>query len=221
MRYIIHIVLLAALCACGWFLYDQSRKPASDLTSEATLEVKIPKIVQAAIDARKHDESAALSGTPVDLDCFVWGPFDERKIVAVQGTLRRSGLLQKAEISDRFLPDRWIVYLGPYENDIAVRAFVKQFRSQGFKHVRPILRGALSYGVEIETFATEQEARDWMLSKKAPEVKGLRTTNRLGEPSNEVDLVFRSLTDKQREALFAIWKRWKGTQIQNCSFYKK
>ena len=119
------------------------------------------------------------------------------------------------------MPDRWIVYLGPYSNDIAVRAFVRQFRQQGYKNVRPILSGALSYGVEIETFETQELAQAWINGKKAPDVKGLRVTNRLGEPSDKVDLVFRDLTEEQRQSLFAIWPRWQGTEIQNCSFYQK
>ena len=220
-RYFVNFVLLLALCACGWFLYDQSRQPTVDLVAETKLKVDVPELVLATIEARKSDENARISGTPIDADCFVWGPFEGRQMIAVQSTLKQRGLLQKAEISDRFLPDRWIVYLGPYSNDIAVRAFVKQFRQQGYKNVRPILSGALSYGVEIETFESKEQAQAWINDKKAPDVKGLRVTNRLGEPSDKVDLVFRNLTEDQRQALFAIWKRWQGTEIQNCSFYQK
>ena len=189
--------------------------------AETKLKVDVPELVLATIEARKSDENARISGTPIDADCFVWGPFEGRQMIAVQSTLKQRGLLQKAEISDRFLPDRWIVYLGPYSNDIAVRAFVKQFRQQGYKNVRPILSGALSYGVEIETFESREQAQAWIKDKKAPDVKGLRVTNRLGEPSDKVDLVFRNLTEDQRQALFAIWKRWQGTEIQNCSFFQK
>ncbi len=221
MRYFINLVLLSALCACCWFLYDQSKQPTVDLFAESQLQFEIPKLVQATIDARKSDEAAKFSGAPVDADCFVWGPFDGGQIVSVQASLKQKGLLEQAEISDRFLPDRWIVYLGPYGNDIAVRAFVKQFREQGYKNVRPILRGNLSYGVEIETFESKQEALAWLSGPKAPDVQGLRVTNRLGEPSDKLDLVFRNLTPEKREALFSVWKRWKGTEIQNCSFYQK
>lgn len=221
MRYFIHFVLLAALFACGWVLYEQSRLPAADLVAETKLNVQVPEFVLAAIQARKHDEQAKISGTPVDLDCFVWGPFDGRQLVSVQSALRQRGLLQSAEIADRFLPDRWIVYLGPYDNDVAVRAFVKQFRQQGYKRVRPILQGALSYGVEIETFDSREQAQEWMESSKAPDVKGLRVTNRLGEPSDKVDLVFRSLTPEMRDALFRLGKRWKGTEILNCGYYQR
>lgn len=221
MRYLIHLVLILALGFCGWFLYEQSRQPTSDLVSETKLTVQVPELVIASIKAKKNDEAAKVSGTPIQADCFVWGPFTARQIVSVQQTLRRQGLLQSAEISDRFLPDRWIVYLGPYSNDVAVRAFVKQFRQQGYKHVRPILRGALSYGVEIETFDTQREAQEWVQSDKAPDVQGLRVTNRLGEPSDQVDLIFRNLTPDKRNALFSVWKRWGSTTIENCSFYQK
>ena len=221
MRYCVNFVLLLALCACGWFLYDQSRQPTVDFVAETKLKVDVPDLVRATIEARNNDENARISGTPIEADCFVWGPFDGRQLTSVQSTLKNRGLLHKAEISDGFLPDRWIVYLGPYSNDIAVRAFVKQFRQQGYKNVRPILSGALSYGVEIETFETQDLAQAWINGKKAPDVKGLRVTNRLGEPSDKVDLVFRDLTEEQRQSLFAIWPRWQGTEIQNCSFYQK
>lgn len=221
MRYFIHFVLLLALGVCGWFLYDYSQQPTSDLVSQARLDVRVPDFLRATIQARKNDEVAKISGTPVDMDCFVWGPFDEKQIVSVQKALRHRDLLQSAEISDRFLPDRWIVYLGPYDNDIAVRAFVKQFQQQGYRNVRPILRGTLSYGVEVETFDSQEQALRWMKSTQAPDVQGLRVTNRLGESSDQVDLIFRNLTADKRQVLFSIWKKWKGTEIQNCGYYRQ
>ena len=118
------------------------------------------------VEARKNDENARISGTPIEADCFVWGPFDGRQLTSVQSTLKNRGLLHKAEISDRFLPDRWIVYLGPYSNDIAVRAFVKQFRQQGYKNVRPILSGALSYGVEMKHLRLRSLLKPGSMAKK-------------------------------------------------------
>lgn len=221
MRYFINFVLLFALGACVWYLYDHSKQPTVDLVSDTRLDVHVPEFLRASIQAKKSDEQAKVSGTPVDIDCFAWGPFESKQLVAVQNALKRNGLIQSAEISDRFLPDRWIVYLGPYDNDIAVRAFVKQFRQQGYRNVRPILRGALSYGVEVETFESQEQALSWMASTEAPDVRGLRVTNRLGEPSDQVDLVFRNLTPEKRKILFEIWKRWKGTMIQNCGYYRK
>ena len=101
MRYFVNFVLLLALCACGWFLYDQSRQPTVDLVAETKLKVDVPELVLATIEARKSDENARISGTPIDADCFVWGPFEGRQMIAVQSTLKQRGLLQKAEISDR------------------------------------------------------------------------------------------------------------------------
>lgn len=221
MRYFINFVLLFALGACGWYLYDHSKQPTVDLVSDARLDVRVPEFLRAAIQAKKSDELTKISGTPVDIDCFTWGPFTGKQIVAVQNALKRNGLIQSAEISDRFLPDRWIVYLGPYDNDIAVHAFVKQFKQQGYRNVRPILRGALSYGVELETFESQEQALRWIAGAEAPNVQGLRVTNRLGEPSDQMDLVFRNLTPEKRKMLFEMWKRWKGTVIQNCGYYHK
>ena len=57
MRYFVNFVLLLALCACGWFLYDQSRQPTVDLVAETKLKVDVPELVLATIEARKNDET--------------------------------------------------------------------------------------------------------------------------------------------------------------------
>lgn len=88
MRYFVNFVLLLALCACGWFLYDQSRQPTVDLVAETKLKVDVPELVLATIEARKNDENARISGTPIEADCFVWGPFDGRQLTSVQSTLK-------------------------------------------------------------------------------------------------------------------------------------
>lgn len=220
MRFVVNILLLAAVGYCGWLWYDLANRPDADIAAESSLVVHVPEIVREAALVRRSDEQAKISGTPVDMDCFVWGPFDEKRIRVLRRNPSARALLQSAEIADRFLPDRWIVYLGPYDNDTAVRAFVKQFRHQGYPNVRPILRGGLSYGVEIETFGTQAEAQAWIGSGRAPDVQGLKVTNRFGEPSDEVDLVFRNLTPERRGALFAAWKRTKGTALHNCGYYQ-
>lgn len=92
----------------------------------------------------------------------------------MQERLTRSGLLQKAVVADRFLPERFIAYLGPYDNTTAVRAFVKQFRQQGIRTVKPILEGELSYGVEIASFSSREAAEKYLVSGRAPDMKELR-----------------------------------------------
>ena len=56
--------------------------------AETKLKVDVPELVLATIEARKNDENARISGTPIEADCFVWGPFDGRQLTSVQSTLK-------------------------------------------------------------------------------------------------------------------------------------
>ena len=217
MRYVINTVLLLALAAALWCWFDQTNGPVSDVASAVKLDARVPDIVREAFEARKRDRQALISGRSGPSDCFVWGPCNARQIAAAQKTLRRSGLTEPAHIVDRFLPERWIVYLGPYDNDVAVKAFVKQFRQQGYRHVRPILRGGLSFGVEVQAFETREQALGWIQSDKSPDVQGLRVTNLRGELTDQVDLLLQGITEDKRPKLEAAQKRWKGTSVRACS----
>ena len=100
---------------------------------------------------------------------------------------------------------------------MAVKAFVKQFRQQGYRHVRPILRGGLSFGVEVQAFETREQALGWIQSDKSPDVQGLRVTNLRGELTDQVDLLLQGITEDKRPKLEAAQKRWKGTSVRACS----
>lgn len=99
--------------------------------------------------------------------CMIWGGFPVGDLVRVRLHLKRQHLEDKVLIQDRFGPERFIAYLGPYDNPTAARAFVKQFRQQGYGTVRPILSGELSYGVEIASFGTRKEAEAFLTGRTA------------------------------------------------------
>ena len=214
MRAFVNFLLFLAVCASLCFLYEQSRQPAQDFFSESSITIRVPERVLADIASRKNE--SRLQDQIDDGDCLVWGPFDAKGIVAVQKAVRKAGLIERMEVADRFLPDRWIVYLGPYERDIAALAFVKQFRAQGYRNVRPILSGDLSYGVQIEAFDNRESAEIWLHGGGAPDVEGMKVTNRLGEPSDQLDLVFRDLTSEQRDKLRVLSRQWKATELRGC-----
>lgn len=227
MRLLLNLVLAVCIAAGVAVICIDANKPVADVVTNTGVPLRVnmmskeklredlaggPEEALAAVEASEGE-------SPLDATCFVWGPFMTRSLRDVEPVLRRARLVQKMEIADRFLPERYIVYLGPYVNKVAALAFVKQFRQQGFKNVRAIVRGDLAYGVEIEAFKTRDEAQNYLGSGKAPDVKGLRVTNRLGEPSNEVDLIFRSLTSEERTRLFSVWKKSPGTELKSCSFF--
>lgn len=219
MRFVLNLLLLIAIVfGLGYIVYAVQNE-GGDIVVRENLTITAMTVsgtnVETVSDKRKNGQDEVA----IDTNCFVWGPFDGPRLRAVQPLLDRTGLMKRAEIVDRYLPDKWIVYLGRYNNDIAVRAFIKQFRQQGFKTVRPILRGSLAYGVEVAAFDSRRAAEEYINSPKAPNMQGLRVTNRLGEPSDEVDIVFNGVTDSERRVLFKAWKEHSGTQLQSCSYY--
>ena len=147
---------------------------------------------------------------------MLFGPFAHKDLPGVQERLTRSGLLQKAVVADRFLPERFIAYLGPYDNTTAVRAFVKQFRQQGIRTVKPILEGELSYGVEIASFSSREAAEKYLVSGRAPDMKGIKVTNRLGEPSGQVDLVFNAVTSEEEDRIRNLTKLYPAAELKSC-----
>lgn len=218
MRLWLHLVLTAAIAAgAGWIVHETA-DPGRDVESRAGLTVRMQPVLR-----NNHQRISKVAGDAgtVDARCFVWGPFSGHQLVGLDSMLRSNGLLERAQIVDRYLPDKWIVYLGRLTNETAVRAFMKQFSQQGVRTARPILSGELSYGVEIAHFDTREQAQAWLDSPKAPAMDGLRVVSRMGEPSDQVDIVFRDVDDQTRERLFNIWKRRPGTQLGNCGFYDR
>lgn len=201
-------VLLAALSV--WGLKDVSSEDfgRADVTGSAQLK----------LEKHRTEKTLAAEEKPLDAEdaCLVWGGFPVGDLVRVRLHLRRQRLEDKVIVQDRFGPERYIAYLGPYDNQTAVRAFVKQFRQQGFRTVRPILSGELSYGVEIASFKTREAAEAFLSGKKAPDMKGIKITNRLGEPTGMVDLVFSRLDADEKTRLEALRALYPRTALSAC-----
>ncbi len=148
--------------------------------------------------------------------CYVWGPFSGATTKRIAPSLRQWGLDQSVTISDEFLPEKYIVFLGPLENLTSLRAFAKQLRQQGYKRVRPIQRGVLAPGLEIAEFDNEQQAAAYIESGKAPEISGIRVVKRLGEPSGRVNLIFQALEKAEAQKLLRLSKEYPATTFQEC-----
>ena len=161
-------------------------------------------------------------GQPLEIEenekkCFVLGPVPQGVTKRIAESLRRSGLEKDMVICDRFLPERFVVFLGPLENKTALRAFAKQLRQQGYKNIRPTERGALAPGLEIAEFETEYQAVAYIESGKAPGISGIRVIKRLGEPSGQVDIVFQELDSFEAKKVLALTGRFSGMKIKECS----
>ncbi len=218
MRFFINTVLFLLIAfGIGFLVYENSQIQGDVVARpNIALELKTSQSEQAQIISKVAGDEGA-----VDERCFAFGPFNNKELVRIQPTLKQFHLMQYTKIVDRYLPDQWIVYLGRFNNETAVRAFMKQFRQQGIKSARPILRGDLSYGVEVAAFATQQDALRYLTSSSAPAIQGMRVTNRLGEPSDQVDILFQELDENARSRLFTLWKKYPSKELKNCGFIER
>lgn len=198
--------------AAFYLMQDASQYGALRLEGRASVALlRDDAPLQATAGPTARSETASET-----LRCVLFGPFAHKDLPGVQERLTRSGLLQKAVVADRFLPERFIAYLGPYDNTTAVRAFVKQFRQQGIRTVKPILEGELSYGVEIASFSSREAAEKYLVSGRAPDMKGIKVTNRLGEPSGQVDLVFNAVTSEEEDRIRNLTKLYPAAELKSC-----
>jgi hypothetical protein len=181
-------------------------------------EIKVKEVALEIVKKAPDPSAEAPKKGEINIGCYIWGPFRERESPRIAEKLRKAGLISKAVMKDRFLPEKFIVYLGPFNNQEAALAFQKQFRNQGYRNARAILQGGLSFGVEIAAFNTQEDAQKFLTGPRTPKVKGVRITNRLGEPSGEVDFAFQDISEDERLKLLDLWRDSPRSELKNCSF---
>ncbi len=181
-------------------------------------EIKVKEVALEIVKKAPDPSAEAPKKGEINIGCYIWGPFRERESPRIAEKLRKAGLISKAVMKDRFLPEKFIVYLGPFDNQEAALAFQKQFRKQGYRNARAILQGGLSFGVEIAAFNTQEDAQKFLTGPRTPKVKGVRITNRLGEPSGEVDFAFQDISEDERLKLLDLWRDSPRSELKNCSF---
>ncbi len=209
-------ILSIILIAMGGYLVYVDRQDAGEIATLAVpLETKVEREEKEAQGAILEGEML-LAKKEDQKRCYAWGPFSAAETKRIAPRLREWGLDQSVTISDEFLPEKFIVFLGPLENQTSLRAFAKQLRQQGYKKVRPIQRGVLAPGLEIAEFDNEQQAAAYIESGKAPEVSGIRVVKRLGEPSGRVNLIFQALEIKGAHKLLRLSKDYPATTFQEC-----
>lgn len=208
-KYFVGLLSLILLLLGGYF-YSQVTRPNLDVLTKFEVKVSMP--------VEKNEATSVINevGEKESSYCYIWGPFSESTVASISNSLKSSKLLDKTMITDRFFPDRFVVYLGPYDNPTAAKAFVKQFRQQGYRHVKAILKGSLSYGIEIASFETEKEANSYLVAGKAPMVKGIKVVKRLGEPSDDIDITLKGLTKEETEEFQKLQKKYPSGRVRDC-----
>lgn len=200
MRYVF-IAILMILLGGAVYLWMQSIDTSSDLVSQGrNLQF---------LDNPQQDVSRSEFSFPtddsLDVNCISWGPFDKNSLMRLRGYLVRSGFIDNVYVIDRYLPDRWIVYQGPFDDEKKARDAVKTLWSNGFTSARLFVRAPVSFGVQLADFEKKSEADQFLLEHGT--IVGLQVANRLGALSPLSDVQFRRLAADQIKQVHK-WERY-------------
>lgn len=212
MKKTIIFLFFVLLALFSYLAYEHLQSEQSIVTITVPLEVRLQS---PTIEKEVKTEGKTIKVESFK-ECYVLGPISSEVVKQIAPLLRQKGLQRQVVISDHFLPERFIIFLGPLENKTSLRAFLKQLKQQGFKRVRPIERGVMAPGIEIAEFDTESKALTYIESGKAPQISGIRVIKRLGGPSGKVNLIFQSLDENQADELFKLATRHGLKDVQSC-----
>lgn len=190
MRYFV-IGLLTVLLAVAVYLWMQANDDTQDLVAQGTTLKFDAKEVAPAFSFPEDDS--------LDVNCMAWGPFNKSSLIRLQGLLVKSGFIDNVYVVDRYLPDRWMVYQGPFDSDAAAKEAEKKLRQAGFRSARAFNRAPVSHGVELASFNSKEEA-DRFLTENGTTV-GLQVANQLGGLSSLSDVQFRYLNEGQKKTV--------------------
>lgn len=148
--------------------------------------------------------------------CYIWGPFREKTLQQAHHQLKTKGLDAKTVINENLVGERYVVLLGPLRSETGARAFVKQFRQQGFKEAQFINRGPMTPSAAIAFFETEKAAQKFLESDKAPRIKGFRILKEEGIRVETFGITVHSLTPEEEKKLRAIQAGYPKTTLKAC-----
>ena len=118
-------------------------------------------------------------------------------------------------IIERYKAPRFLVYLEPLHTETARKAFIKQFRQQGYTKATPVRSGALAGGIVIDAFESEQDALKMLDSMPNPMQK-VRVIKEDDIPSDQVDIVVRGGNQDQRMILSRLSENESKFKLKVC-----
>lgn len=209
MRYVF-IAILTVLLGVAIYLWIQSVDSSSDFVSQGR-QLQFAQNQQT--NATQSEFSFPLDDS-MDVNCISWGPFDKNSLIRLRGFLVRSGFIDNVYVIDRYLPDRWIVYRGPFHDEKMAKEALKELRAGGFVAARLFARAPVSYGVELADFEEKSDADRFLLEHGS--IVGLQVANRLGALSKLSDVQFRRLNEQQIKQVHT-WERYfSHASFANC-----
>ncbi len=138
----------------------------------------------------------------LDLYCMKVTSVPTSALPAINRTIQKEGLLEYVEVEPILSKDRWVVFIVPVSSSKGAQALMRQVKRQGFGEAKVVTDGPLLNAVVLDTFDEEHEANSFLLEvKNKIKVQAVRVTRLIGEPTENVNLLFSQISKKQTEAV--------------------
>ena len=147
--------------------------------------------------------------------CLKLEAIDLSDLPEVNQQLQRWRPSVQTQIVERYKDPRFLVYFGPLQTQTALKAFMKQFKQQGYAKAVPVFTGALSGGIVIDSFETEEEALKMHADMPNP-MHGIRIVQQDDIPSDQVDVLVSGINEDQYLILKEVSEKTKKFSVNMC-----
>lgn len=193
-----------------WDLQKELAKDNTAQTNEALSEysgiqekASLTQIEQPSLDAKQSEPVPVPQGI-----CLKLGPIRSSQLPTINQSVEQSNLLENVSVEPIFGPDHWVVFLIPSHSLNGAQSQAEQMRKKGYKNARVIETGPLMNGVSLGSFSEKEQAMAFYKQvKNKTQLQALRVTRMIGEPTNQVFLMFTNLSQEQARQVQKLGQR--------------
>ena len=198
-------------------LSSTSATPASAPQPAPSEPASVPAEPSSTPSTPAPPDAAAADSTPTV--CRQIGPFGAMESAALaqaQAALALAGL--KAKMHNTPVPEQWMVLLGPFPSQDAMRTVLDQIAQQGkVKVFAPVTdRPRYEPGISLGVFSNEDAAQEQLQIVKKQGVQGAKVVQR-NAGLNRVTLRLPALTPQQVKALGGVSGQLGGQIVKTCA----
>lgn len=154
-------------------------------------EKSLAQTEQLPLEARQSES------LPVGI-CLKLGPVRSSQLPIINQSVEQSNLLERVSVEPILGPDHWVVFLIPSHSLKGAQSQAEQMKKNGYRNAKVIETGPLLNGVSLGIFAQEEQAQAFYQQvKNKTQLQGIRVTRMIGEPTNQVFLLFTNLSQEQ------------------------
>jgi len=197
-------------------LASASATPASSPQPTPSAPAILPS---APIASASMVASAAASAAPAKTVCRQIGPYgalETEALAQAQSALAQAGL--KPKVLSTPVTEQWMVLLGPYPSQAAMRTALDEIAQQGkVKVFAPVTdRARFEPGISLGVFANEASAQEQLQIVRKQGVRGAKVVQR-NAGMNRTVLRLPALTPSQLGALEKVSGQLGGQIVKTCA----